>query len=479
MLQRDDLRASVEQNGHQVVRDHLRAASQQMRHELAAGNPVATQERLDSQQQPGTDTATDVPGLLAARTLAAVAQAARSTHLPVFNLTGTVLHTNLGRAVLPEQAITALVEAARNPTSVEFDLLTGARGDRDTHVEGLIQQLTGAAAATVVNNNAAAVLLTLNTLAQGREVAVSRGELVEIGGAFRMPDIMATAGCVLKEVGTSNRTHLRDFADAIGENTAALMTVHPSNYQIQGFTAKVPQAELAALAHQHQLPLIDDIGSGSLIDMKTLGLPHETTVREALVAGADIVTFSGDKLLGGPQAGMIVGRKDLIDKIKRSPMKRAMRVDKLTLAALEAVLRLYLVPEQLRTHLPVARLLTRDQADIAASAARILPAFEQALGEHAKFEVIECMSQIGSGALPVDLLPSVAIAVNPSTNVSLSHGHLLKHWANVLRRLPTPVIGRIAKDQLLLDLRTLENEPAFIEQLSLIEPGLRAQPGQL
>ncbi len=451
MLRRDDIANLVGRFGRQNVLAQLRRDSESLRTGISAGDVLPEQAAM--------------PELLASLTISAMNTRDESGYRAVLNLTGTVLHTNLGRAVLPDAAVSALSAAASHPVSVEFDLASGSRGERDKAIETLLCELTGAEAATVVNNNAAAVMLALNSLARGREVIVSRGELVEIGGSFRMPQIMAASGCELAEVGTTNRTHLNDYAERIGERTAALMTVHPSNYQIQGFTHKVPQADLAALAREKGLPLIDDLGSGSLIEMRRYGLPEETTVAQAVRAGADLVTFSGDKLLGGPQCGMIVGRKSLIDQLNRNPMKRALRVDKLRLAALESVLRLYRNPDDLTMQLPGLRQMTRSLADIESTARQVLQAFEQALGARARFSVIECNSQIGSGALPVDLLPSLAVSIDP-TPVAAGRGSELKRWAGAMRRLSRPVIGRISDDRLLLDMRTLEDPAELTTQLA-------------
>jgi L-seryl-tRNA(Ser) seleniumtransferase len=400
--------------------------------------------------------------LIVEESAASLAREMQPSQRRVFNLTGTVLHTNLGRAPLPEGAIAAAIEAMRDPSTLEYEIETGRRGERDNHVAGWLTRLTGAEAALTVNNNAGALVLALNTLAEGRQAIVSRGELIEIGGSFRLPDIMARAGARLREVGTTNRTHLADYAAAIGPETGLILKAHTSNYAIQGFTAAVPGRELAALAREHAIPFIEDLGSGSLVNFERWGLPHEPTVAEALEQGADLVTFSGDKLLGGPQAGLVVGRAELARRLARNPLKRALRLDKIRLAALEAVLRLYADPDRLAERLPTLRLLTRPTSEIRALGLRLLPAVRRALDGVAEPALVETGSQIGSGALPISLLPSAALVLQPMTRRS---GAAVEALARALRALPIPIIGRIEGGRILLDLRCLEDEGGFLAQL--------------
>jgi len=390
----------------------------------------------------------------------------RSRMRPVFNLTGTIIHTNLGRALLAEPAIEAAIQAMREAVALEFDVTAGRRGERDDHVRDLLCELTGAEHATIVNNNAAAVLLTLNTLAGGREAIVSRGELIEIGGAFRMPDIMQRAGARLIEVGTTNRTHPKDYKSALTPQSGVILKVHTSNYRILGFTTEVQTRELAAIARGANVPLLHDLGSGVLIDLTRYGLQREPTVREAVAHGADVVTFSGDKLLGGPQAGFIVGKRSVIEAINRNPMKRALRVDKIRLAAIEATLKLYRNPERLAQCLPTLQSLARTQSDIAAQARRILPAVHAAVGGGFTVDICQCQSQIGSGAMPLDTVPSAGLCIR-----SKGRDSELDSLAAKLRAVEKPIIGRIEDHSLILDFRCLTNESEFLAMLSSLKHG--------
>jgi len=374
---------------------------------------------------------------------------AREDHSPlrsVVNATGTVLHTNLGRALLAKAAIDEVVRAAATPVTLEYDLIEGGRGDRDEVIEADLLALTGAEGATVVNNNAAAVLLALNTLADGKEAVVSRGELIEIGGSFRIPDVMRKSGVCLREVGTTNRTHVQDYAGAITAQTGVLLKVHPSNYRIIGFTSAVDLEELVALGRTHHVPVMEDLGAGALIDLSLYGLPKEPVVAERVAKGADVVTFSGDKLLGGPQAGLIVGRKEGITRIKKNPLKRALRPGKLTLAALSATLRLYRRSPELVAELPTLRWLTRPRAEMDAVAAQALPLLQARLGEGCSLTVEDGKAQIGSGTLPEEELSSRVIAIR---HARLSGEKIAARF----RASNPPILGRIHEGAFLLDLR--------------------------
>jgi L-seryl-tRNA(Ser) seleniumtransferase len=379
---------------------------------------------------------------------AQIEKESRPGHVRVVNATGTILHTNLGRAILSQPAIDAMLAVAGNPINLEYDLAAGKRGKREETLEQLLVQLTGAEAATVVNNNAAAVLLGLNSLAQGKEVIVSRGELIEIGGAFRIPEIMAKSGAVLSEVGATNRTHPADYENAINENTALLLKVHTSNYKVVGFTAEVTLEQMVAIGRKHNLPIMEDLGSGALIDLSQYGLPKEPIVAERIQAGADVVTFSGDKILGGPQAGLMVGKKALIDKMSKNHLQRALRCGKLTLAALEATLRRYRQSPNIVKEIPTLRAFTRSVDEVRAMGQSLLPKLETALGKDFHVSLQDSTSQIGSGAMPTEELPTVVITIE---NAKLRANAIAKQF----RQANPPIIGRINDDKFLLDLRTI------------------------
>jgi L-seryl-tRNA(Ser) seleniumtransferase len=370
--------------------------------------------------------------------------------LPVINATGIVIHTNLGRAVLSEKALENVLEAGRGYTNLEYDLAAGARGKRHVHTKRLLREISGAEDGFIVNNNAAAVLLCLNTLAKGREVIVSRGELVEIGGSFRVPDVMAASGALLKEVGTTNKTHLHDYSRAISENTALILKVHQSNYKIIGFTDDVPISDLVLLGKRHRIPVMYDLGSGCLIDMKPYGVHDEPSVQEVVKAGVDIVTFSGDKLLGGPQAGIVAGRKEYVESIQKNPVARAVRVDKLTIAAFEATLMEYLDMEGARKAVPVLAMLFQSPEELRSRANKIAAGLRKALGKE-KVDVVKDSSKAGGGSLPEMDFPTFAVSLRPS-------GISVNELESRLRNRPTPVIARIKDQALLLDARTIRNQ---------------------
>lgn len=418
-----------------LVTQALRGTLEKLRQELLTGN----RDSLPSQEE-----------LVGALTLQVEGDSLPSLRR-VLNGTGVVLHTNLGRAPLSDRAVEAVVEVARGYSTLEYQVETGGRGERYSHITQALCQLTGAESALVVNNNAAAVLLILSALAKGGEVITSRGELVEIGGSFRVPEIMESCGCHLREVGATNKTHLRDYESAITEETRALLRVHTSNYKIMGFTSSVPLADLVDLAHRHHLPAIEDLGSGSLCDLGQFGLTDEPTVQQSIQAGMDIVSFSGDKLLGGPQAGVILGKESYIKQLKAHPLTRAMRVDKMTLAGLEATLQSYLRQEAQRD-IPVLAMLGAQRDTLQEQAQALADLLAEALArtpnpQGITLQLQESQGQVGGGSVPTQLLPSTAVA--------LSSQGSLDQLEERFRRRPLPIIGRIAQDRYLLDVRTL------------------------
>ncbi|SEA55503.1 L-seryl-tRNA(Sec) selenium transferase [Desulfuromusa kysingii] len=424
----------------------------------------AVQELIASLRQEILNTGESIPPeRLHPSSLAAVAAAHCRKFLQpslrkVINATGTLLHTNLGRAPLSLQSIEAINDVAVGYSNLEFELDSGKRGERFSHVESLLQQLTGAEAALVVNNNSGAVLLALAALGKGREAIVSRGELVEIGGAFRIPEVMEAGGVILREVGSSNRTHLRDYQQAITAETAILLKVHTSNYRIVGFTKEVTARELLPVAREHDLILMEDLGSGLLLDLSGYGLEREPTVPEVVKAGVDVITFSGDKLLGGPQAGLIVGRADLIKKIRKHPLARALRIDKLTLAALESTLRLYLQPEQALRELPVLKMFSADPEEQKQRCQRL---YERLKAESlaAEIALIEDVSRVGGGAMPLTELTDWAVEINPS-------GKRTAELAKRLRAFTPAVVVRVQNDRLLVNLRAVfAEEEAVLTQI--------------
>ena len=373
----------------------------------------------------------------------------------LINATGVVIHTNLGRSPLHPSALQHMIDIAKNYSNLEYDLDRGERGNRYTHVEGILCRLSGAESALVVNNNAGAVLLVLNTIAEGREVIISRGELVEIGGAFRIPDVMRRSGALLREVGTTNRTYLSDYQKAISSQTALLLKVHTSNFRVMGFTSDVSLQELAQLGRQHDLPVMNDLGSGCFVDLSQYGLEKEPPVQEAIKTDVDVVTFSGDKLLGGPQAGIILGKKNWLDLIKSNPLTRALRIDKLTLAALESTLLLYLDEKRVMEEIPTLRMLSLDTVQLKRRGKRLLRRLSGRVVQETQLTLREDVSQVGGGALPLQELPTMVLAVKP-LNVSVNK------LEEDLRKGEPPIISRISKDELILDMRTVLDEEILL-----------------
>ena len=438
------LLAELEQTQpHMLIREAAQKTVENLRRQILDDQAALPDLDLDA-----------VATLVAAR----VVQMAKPSLCKVINVTGTLLHTNLGRAPLCSDALQAIKDVAQGYSNLEYDLDKGKRGKRFTHVEELICKLTGGEAATVVNNNAGAVMLGLAALAGGRSALVSRGELIEIGGSFRIPDIMAASGVDLVEVGTTNKTHLKDYAGAIDDKTAMILKVHTSNYRILGFTESVTGEDLAELAHQHDIPVLEDLGSGLLMDLTPYGLPREPTVRETLKTGIDLVTFSGDKLLGGPQAGIIVGNQDVIDKVRKHPIARTLRIDKLTLAALEATLRQYLDPQKALEQIPTLKMLSLPVSELQQRCEALLPRLAEAIGDAADYTIIEASATVGGGALPLAELPGRIIALAPR-DISLNE------LTTRLRCCEPAVVGRIQDDQFLIDPRTLNtNDETFLLQ---------------
>jgi len=428
---------------------------------------AAERRRILEELRAGGQPSLPEPDGLVERILAAFARGGVFSLGPVINATGVVLHTNLGRAPLSTLALEQLRRVAAGYSNLELDVSQKERGSRYVHVESLLCRLTGAEAVLAVNNNAAAVLLALESLARGKEVIVSRGELIEIGGEFRIPDIMRRSGAILREVGTTNRTHLKDYAEAIGPETALLLKVHTSNYRIFGFTAEVPAKDLAQLGRERGIPVMEDLGSGCLVDLRPYGFPHEPTVPQAVAAGVDLVTFSGDKLLGGPQAGILVGRRDLVERLKRNPLNRALRIDKLTLAALEATLYAYEAGTAIHT-LPALRVLTEPLAAVRRRARRLLTRLPPVPRSLLGATLVEERAQVGGGAFPLVELPTAAVALA---------GRSVQELDKALRAGQPPVVARVQENRLLLDCRTVQNSevPLVARALTRLAERLSAQ----
>lgn len=439
LMKTEKARKLVEAYSREAVVDASRSVLEELRSKIAADEDKADSERMIS------------PESITEKMENRLADKFSASLRPAVNATGVILHTGLGRALLSAEAREAIQEAVKGYCTLATDIETGRRGHRDVHVEGLLCELTGAEAATIVNNNAAATVLILNTLAKGREVIVSRGQLVEIGGSFRMPEVMESSGAIMREVGTTNKTHLRDYTAAINENSGAILRVHHSNYRIVGFTSEPAIEELSQLAKEHNLPLIDDLGSGALVDLGEYELEAEPMVRDSIRAGVEVACFSGDKLIGGPQSGIIVGKGSTIEKIKKNPLKRALRVGKLTLAGMEVTLRLFLSLEKLKDKHPVYRMFSLKIEELEKRGKRVIRELQTELAAKAQVSLEEGGSQVGSGSVPVETIPTILVQIKP---VSVSAESLVKR----LRYNNPPVFARVHKDAVLLDLRTIQED---------------------
>lgn len=439
LLKTDEARSLIETYSREAVVGAARSVLQELRSKISAEKAKADAEETIS------------PEYITQKIENRLGNKFSPSLRPAVNATGVILHTGLGRALLSAEARKAIQEAIQGYCTLATDIETGRRGNRDAHIEGLLCELTGAEAATIVNNNAAATVLILNTLARGKEVIVSRGQLVEIGGSFRMPEVMESSGAIMREVGTTNKTHLRDYAAAVNENTGAILRVHHSNYRIVGFSEEPPIEELSKLAQEHNLPLIDDLGSGALVDLREYGLEAEPLVRDSIKAGVDVACFSGDKLIGGPQSGIIVGKASAVEKIRKNPLKRALRVGKLTLAGMEATLKLFLNLDKLKEDHPVYRMFSLKIEDLEKRGKKMIKRLQAELAAKAKVSLEEGGSQVGSGSVPVETIPTKLIQVKPA---AVSAESLVKR----LRYNNPPVFARVHKDAVLLDLRTIQED---------------------
>jgi len=451
LLKTDQARNLIEAYSREAVVDAARSVLQELRSEISAEKVKADSEETISADY----ISKKIENRLGDKFFPSLR--------PAVNATGVILHTGLGRALLSSEARKAIQEAIRGYCTLATDIETGRRGNRDVHIEGLLCELTGAEVATIVNNNAAATVLILNTLARGREVIVSRGQLVEIGGSFRMPEVMESSGAIMREVGTTNKTHLRDYAAAVNENTGAILRVHHSNYRIVGFAEEPSIEELSKLAQEHHLPLIDDLGSGALVDLREYGLEAEPVVKDSIKAGVDVACFSGDKLIGGPQSGIIVGKTSVVEKIRKNPLKRALRVGKLTLAGMEATLKLFLNHEKLKEDHPVYRMFSLKTEELEKRGKKVIKRLQAELAAKAEVSLEEGGSQVGSGSGPVETIPTKLVQVKPA---SVSAESLVKR----LRYNNPPVFARVHKDAVLLDLRTIQED----EDERIVDALLRA-----